>query len=83
MMLAVGAYSGPRPVCGAVAQLAKNARQVVAAIKRSQTGVLGWLGFMEFGWFTWIGSELTKKFHKPSGDAYKTFDLYISGAALL
>ena len=62
MMLAVGAYSGPRAVCGAVAQLAQNARHVVAAIKRSQIGVLGWLGFMEFGWFTWIGSELTKKF---------------------
>jgi hypothetical protein len=83
MMLAVGAYSGPRPVCGAVAQLAKSARHVVAAIERSQTGVLGWLGFMEFGWFTWIGSELTKNSHKPSVDAYRTFDLYISGALLL
>jgi len=38
---------------------------------------------MEFGWFTWIGSELTKKFHKPSADAYKTFDLYISGAVVV
>ena len=29
MRLAVGAYSGPRTVCGAVAQLAKNARHVI------------------------------------------------------
>jgi hypothetical protein len=34
MMLAVGAYSGPRAVCGAVAQPAKNARHVIAAIRR-------------------------------------------------
>ena len=37
MMLAAGAYSGPRAVCGAVAQLAKNARDVTAAIKRRDT----------------------------------------------
>jgi hypothetical protein len=35
-MLAVGGYSGPRAV-GAVAQLAKNARHVTAAIKRRDT----------------------------------------------
>src|SRR4029453_404035 len=34
MRLAVGAYSGPRTVCGAVAQLAKNARHVTVAIRR-------------------------------------------------
>ena len=37
MRLAVGAYSGPRGVCGAVAQLAKNARHVTAAIRRMDT----------------------------------------------
>jgi hypothetical protein len=34
MIFAVGAYSGGRPACGAVAQLAKNARHVTAAITR-------------------------------------------------
>lgn len=33
-MLAAGAYSGPRAVCGAVAQPAKNARHVMAATRR-------------------------------------------------
>jgi hypothetical protein len=33
-MLAVGAYSGARAVRGAVAQLAKKAKHVTAAIKR-------------------------------------------------
>jgi len=36
-MLAVGGYSGPRAVRGAVAQLAKNARHVTAAIRRMDT----------------------------------------------
>jgi hypothetical protein len=35
MTLAAGAYSGPRAVCGAVAQLATNARHVTAAITRT------------------------------------------------
>jgi hypothetical protein len=34
MRLALGAYSGPRAVCGAVAQLAKNATQIIPAIRR-------------------------------------------------
>jgi len=34
MRFAVGAYSGPRAVCGAVAQLANNAIHVVPAIRR-------------------------------------------------
>ena len=37
MILAVGAYSGPRAACGAVAQLAKKARHVTAAIRRMDT----------------------------------------------
>src|SRR5436309_15311596 len=34
MMLAVGAYSGPRTVFGAVAHPTKNARHVTAALRR-------------------------------------------------
>src|SRR3954464_5766183 len=34
MRLAVGAYSGPRAVCGAVAQLVNNAAYVIPAIRR-------------------------------------------------
>jgi hypothetical protein len=37
MRLAVGAYSGPRAVCGAVAQLANNAAYVTVAIRRKDT----------------------------------------------
>jgi len=37
MMLAVGAYSGPRAVCGVVAQLARTAAHVTAAIRRMDT----------------------------------------------
>jgi hypothetical protein len=48
MMLAVGAYSGPRAVCGAVAQLVKNARHVAAALRRIQIGVFDCLRFMRF-----------------------------------
>jgi hypothetical protein len=34
MRLAAGAYSGPRAVCGAVAQLVNNATHVTPAISR-------------------------------------------------
>src|SRR5262245_791498 len=37
MSPAVGAYSGPRATFGAVAQLARNARHVTAAIRRIDT----------------------------------------------
>ena len=37
MRLAVGTYSGPRAVCGAVAQLANNATHVTTAIGRKDT----------------------------------------------
>src|SRR4029453_10467455 len=47
MRLAVGGYSGPRAVCGAVAQLANNAIQVNPAIRRmdvfvSSCFISGW-----------------------------------------
>src|SRR6185312_10313562 len=48
MSLAVGAYSGPRAVHGAVAQLANNARHVAAAMRRIQIDVFECLGFMRF-----------------------------------
>ena len=48
MRLAVGAYSGPRAVCGAVAQLAKNAMHVAAAMRRDRTDIFECLGFMRF-----------------------------------
>jgi hypothetical protein len=48
MRLAVGAYSGPRAVCGAVAQLAKNVRHVAAGMRRIQIGVFDCLRFMRF-----------------------------------
>src|SRR6478672_8507656 len=47
MMLAVGAYSGPRAACGAVAQPAKNAKHVTAAIRRMDTIVSS--GFISVG----------------------------------
>ena len=43
MRLAVGAYSGPRTVCGAVAQLANNAIHVIPAIRRMDAFV-GFIG---------------------------------------
>jgi hypothetical protein len=49
MMFAVGAYSGLRAVCGAVAQPAKNTMHVEAAIRRSWIALFGRLGFMDFG----------------------------------
>jgi len=48
-MSAVGAYSGPRAVCGVVAQPAKTERHVMLAMRRSRIGVFEDLGFMRFG----------------------------------
>jgi len=45
MRLAVGAYSGPRAVRGAVAQLANNAIHVNPAIRRTDAFV----GFISVG----------------------------------
>lgn len=45
-MLAVGPYSGPRAVCGAVAQLAKSATQVIAAVARMWISTLGVFAIM-------------------------------------
>lgn len=47
MRFAVGAYSGPRAVCGAVAQLANNAIHVIPAIRRMDAFVSS--GFIGVG----------------------------------
>ena len=48
-MPAAGGYSGPRTLCGAVAQPAKNARQITAAIRRVRTVNCVCLHFMACG----------------------------------
>jgi hypothetical protein len=54
-MLAVGAYSGPRAACGAVAQLAKNARHVTAAIRRMDT--FAFSSLINFGRVQMVGDH--------------------------
>jgi len=49
MMLAVGAYSGPRAVWGAVAQLAKNARDIAAAMTHVPIDIVDCLRFISSG----------------------------------
>jgi hypothetical protein len=60
MRLAVGAYSGPRAVCGAVAQLAKNARHVTAAIKRMDIFVSS--SFISVGRVQTVGDDSEEVF---------------------
>ena len=49
IMLAAGPYSGPRAICGVVAQPTKNETHVAAAVRRSQVDVFGARTFIGFG----------------------------------
>src|SRR5262245_45675845 len=79
MMFAVGAYSGPRAVCGAVAQLAKNAKHVMAATKRSWVGILGSSNFIRFDVSRRDTDQVERYYHestlwcKTSGPAVRSF----------
>jgi hypothetical protein len=55
MRPAVGAYSGPRAVCGAVAQLANNAIQVIPALRRMDIFVSS--SFMSVGGVQTVGDD--------------------------
>src|SRR6478672_11896100 len=72
MRLAVGAYSGPRTVCGAVAQLAKNARHVTAAITR--TDIVLSSGFIIVGCVQTVGDD-SQKFSTRSRFSCETLGL--------
>jgi hypothetical protein len=60
MMPAVGAYSGPRAVCGAVAQLANNATHVTPAIRRMDVFVSS--GFTSAGRVQTVGDDSEEAF---------------------
>jgi hypothetical protein len=60
MRLAVGAYSGPRAVCGAVAQLANNATHVIPAIRRTDIFVSS--GFISVGRVQAVGDDSEEVF---------------------
>ena len=60
MMLAVAGYSGPRAVWGAVAQLAKKARHVTAAIRRMDIFVSS--GFISAGRVQTVGDDSEELF---------------------
>jgi hypothetical protein len=63
MMLAVGAYSGPRAARGAVAQPAKNARHVAAVMRRVRMGIFDCLRFISFWAMTPVLDISQQYFH--------------------
>jgi hypothetical protein len=73
MRPAVGAYSGPRAVCGAVAQLANNAIQVIPALRRMDIFVSS--SFMSVGAFKRL-AMIAKKYPTRSKFCYETLGLY-------
>lgn len=72
MMLAVGPYSGPRAICGAVAQLAKNATHVPAAIRRVVT--LAFSSLINVGIFGRL-AMIAKNYSARSKFSYETLGL--------
>src|SRR6188474_855745 len=73
-MLAVGAYSGPRAVCGAVAQLAKNARPVTPAMCRMDSFVSS--GFISVGRVQTVGDD-SEEVSARSKFPHKTLGLHL------
>jgi hypothetical protein len=71
-MLAVGAYSGPRPGFGAVAQLARNARHVIAAVRRIDNLALS--GLINAGRVQTVGDDSEEVF-RAQQVSYKTLGL--------
>lgn len=76
MMFAVGPYSGPRAVFGAVAQLVKNAKHVTAPIRRMDT--LAFSTLIDVGRDQTVGDD-SKKCSARSKFSYKTLGLRLYG----
>ena len=80
-MSAVGGYSGPRAICGVVAQPAENAAHVAAAIRRNQIDNFGGLEFMGFSVLTRIGHKWPEISHDLCGASIRLWR-YIPAARL-